>query len=332
MKKLRLAVIAGIALTIAGASNAQITFSDGTTMNTAVYERTLVVKANGTAIENGWDLVNAVEAIDEPSSANRYLIQLEPGIYDLGSAELNTKPWVDITGAGQFLTTIISSASNDGSTIRISMVDALTLQNLEVVNTGANSSAIAIAGSTVNLWRVHAVHQGMSGDNSVIYSRSVYRRGKSNVTSKLSLDDCRVTNTSINPSGKNVGIEADDATALETTNVVVEVNGSDVSNIGIHLLGATSTALMSMTWANATGSPNGSGLVMATGSLQHSVSAFGSTFEGSVSAVDADYGMAVFADTGFTGPRTDIDSCHFLRCYDLGALAPISDTAAPVAP
>jgi hypothetical protein len=60
----------------------------------------VVVPTPGNAIQSGNDLLAAYNGITGASSNNRFLVQLEPGIYDLGDQNLVMQDWVSLAGAG----------------------------------------------------------------------------------------------------------------------------------------------------------------------------------------------------------------------------------------
>jgi hypothetical protein len=105
-----------------------------------------VVGAVGTAEQNGAALLGAVNSITNASDANRFLVKVEPGIYDLGPLPLQMKPFVDIEGSGELSTRITGVGGVDafeGSTLHGS--DDSELRFLTVQNTGGPSQALAIA-------------------------------------------------------------------------------------------------------------------------------------------------------------------------------------------
>ncbi|MEM8962361.1 MAG: hypothetical protein AAGD38_12840 [Acidobacteriota bacterium] len=84
MKKLILLAIAVLFATVAHAQTQTIIVSPG---------------ANTTA--SGTNLLNAVAGITGNSWGNRFVVKIEPGVYDLGTTPLQMKEWVDIEGSGR---------------------------------------------------------------------------------------------------------------------------------------------------------------------------------------------------------------------------------------
>lgn len=79
--------------------------------------RTTVVPAAGTAVENGNFLIAANAAVSGATDASPWLLQLEPGTYDLsgstGLAGLVLADDVSVVGAGPDLTTLLIDSSGD---------------------------------------------------------------------------------------------------------------------------------------------------------------------------------------------------------------------------
>lgn len=95
---------------------------------------------------SGTALLNAMSGITNSSTTKRYVLKLEPGIYDVGSTELEMKPYVDIEGSGQ-QSTIIQGAGNnvDDLTAVIQAAASTELRNLQVKSTGSShTNSIAI--------------------------------------------------------------------------------------------------------------------------------------------------------------------------------------------
>jgi hypothetical protein len=88
-------------------------FPDGTVQTTAggaSFQRTVIVSPVGeNAIASGTALRSALASITDASTTRRYLLKIEPGIYDLGSNQLAMKSFVDVEGSGENSTLILTS-------------------------------------------------------------------------------------------------------------------------------------------------------------------------------------------------------------------------------
>lgn len=93
---------------------------------------------------SGTVLLNALAGITNASATKRYVIKLEPGIFDLGSTRLIMKPYVDIEGSGQEASVIQGGGSGDLWDGVIWGASFAELRQLQVKSTGASSSQFAI--------------------------------------------------------------------------------------------------------------------------------------------------------------------------------------------
>lgn len=82
----------------------------------AMANQVVVVPAKGTAAQNGTNLLTTYNGITGASTNNRFLVQLEPGIYDLGDQNLVMKDWVSLAGAGVDATLIRGNGNPAGPT------------------------------------------------------------------------------------------------------------------------------------------------------------------------------------------------------------------------
>lgn len=123
------------------------------------------VPENHTA--SGTALLNAMAGITNASATKRYVIKLEPGIYDLGSTELTMKPYVDLEGSGQQATVIQGTGNNDSDSLTAIVQGAASseIRDLQVKSTASsselNSIAILVAdGADTRIVDVTAVASG----------------------------------------------------------------------------------------------------------------------------------------------------------------------------
>ena len=90
---------------------ALLTLSATSTAAIVNFERTVVVSPTGiTATDNGLLLIAALNSVAAgppvPSATDRFLIKLEPGVYDLASNSIELPAWVDLEGSGEGITLI----------------------------------------------------------------------------------------------------------------------------------------------------------------------------------------------------------------------------------
>ncbi len=112
--------------------------------NNVIYTKTVVVGPVGSPAQNGAALLNALAGIVGASSANPYLLKIEPGTYDIGNASLQMQPYIDIEGSGEITTTVTGNIEgpNNGT---INGASNAEIRFLTAQNTGGGTTfAIAI--------------------------------------------------------------------------------------------------------------------------------------------------------------------------------------------
>lgn len=112
------------------------------------YTRTIVVHPDPDATKAGSALIRAVAGIAGNSASNTYLIKIEPGVFDLVTGSLVMKPYVDIEGSGEGVTTITSAdASGTGTVVAANNTE---LRHLTVKNNGSGQQSVAIFAQTAS--------------------------------------------------------------------------------------------------------------------------------------------------------------------------------------
>ncbi len=106
------------------------------------YARIVIVSPVGTEVENGTALRDAMAGITTASVTNRFLVHVEPGIYDLAGTRLHVKSHVDLQGSGQRSTLIrsVGAAFLTSSSV-LQVVDDSEVRNLAIENTGGADRA-----------------------------------------------------------------------------------------------------------------------------------------------------------------------------------------------
>ena len=77
------------------------------------FVRTALVAGDGSDAANGLALLSALSGITA-SAADPWVLKLEPGIYDLGGAQLVLQPFIDLEGSGETVTRIKGSRNLSG--------------------------------------------------------------------------------------------------------------------------------------------------------------------------------------------------------------------------
>jgi hypothetical protein len=149
------------------------------------YTHTLIVSPNSDPVQAGRTLREVVSGIADPSASNAYLVKIEPGIYDLETDSLFMRPYVDIEGSGEGVTTITSAIITGSGTVV--GANNSELRYLTVKNTGgANAQVVAIFTQTTSprFSHVTAIASGGSENYGIHTSNGVIVL--SNVTSSAS--------------------------------------------------------------------------------------------------------------------------------------------------
>lgn len=111
----------------------------------AQYIRTVVVSpVPGDVFASGNALLAAYNGVAGANAANRWLVKVEPGVFDLGTQMLQMKPYVDLEGSGRGMTKIRGAGHDSylGATILLS--DHSELRDAWAVNYGGDAYAIPI--------------------------------------------------------------------------------------------------------------------------------------------------------------------------------------------
>lgn len=150
------------------------------------YLRTKVVSPSGaTPEDNGVLLLNALNSISDNSVTNRYLIHLEPGVYDVGTTVLHTKPFVDIRGAGRNVTTVQGqNAQNYAFNV---------LSDVEISDLTLARSALSCGLMTVNINGMRATLSRVTVLGGDASSAACFTRGLNCTGGQCRLQDVTVT-------------------------------------------------------------------------------------------------------------------------------------------
>jgi hypothetical protein len=158
----------------------------------------LVSPVPGNPVASGTVLRNALAGISSPSSTNRWLVKIEPGIYDVGTTLLPMRSWVDIEGSGIGVTTIRGSAVHPDATIHGASNAELRLLTVEATG-NAYPGAIAMANYNGASPRIYRVRFSATGGGSIVY-------GIRNQDSAPLIEECEITATATGPSSTTYGV------------------------------------------------------------------------------------------------------------------------------
>lgn len=108
---------------------------------------TLYVPGTGSASENGDALDDAVAEANAGAASSLWVIELGPGVFDLGTTGISLSNQTALVGAGRQLTTITCACNSPAITVNVA---ASEVRDLRVDNTSTNTSsadAIFISGA-----------------------------------------------------------------------------------------------------------------------------------------------------------------------------------------
>lgn len=162
-----------------------VQFPDNSTQTAAspTFKNTIFVSPGASETESGTALLNALNGITDAAADNRYLLKLEPGIYNLGTTSLVMKAYVDIEGSGMTATVIKSNVYYTGTSLKGAVVgeDTSELRHLTIScdpETGLSSGngiGLLNASETSSLYRVKIRVTGKNGYSAYgIYNSYAY--------------------------------------------------------------------------------------------------------------------------------------------------------------
>lgn len=219
--------------------------------------RIVIVSPVGTQYENGTALLNALSSISS-DAANPYLLKIEPGIYDIGASQFQTKQFLDVEGSGQGVTRIRGNYVRVGALPGlVQVVSNSELRMLTVENYGGDVSK---GYSGIDVWNevntrisdvTVLVHSGndhwgveSGGGGTVIQGVTIRCTGGSqNIGLNLHADNIIVDNVNVRAvegSYSNYGMVLDSILDKTITNSVIEASGAaSTDNTGLYNRGGS---------------------------------------------------------------------------------------------
>ncbi|HET9235273.1 MAG TPA: hypothetical protein VFP10_14150, partial [Candidatus Eisenbacteria bacterium] len=183
----------------------------------------LVSPVPGNTTASGTALINALAGISSPSSTNRWLLKIEPGIYDLGTAKLPMRSWVDIEGSGIGVTTIRGNISSGDATIHGASDAELRMLTVENYANADGATAMRNDSASPRIYRVKFTVPGGTW-------------GVRNLSSTPLIEECEVNVTAINGSLNAYGISYRGTLPGTRSSILrtkITVSGSSASNSGV---------------------------------------------------------------------------------------------------
>ena len=207
-----------------------ITGSLAASAQTAPYTRTVIVPANGTSTANGTALLTAIAGLSPaPSFAVRWLIKLEPGVYNVGTSPVVLSQYVDIEGSGVVESILQGNVEPVFPALIGGLVQGATnseLRNLTVscVSTTAGCQAVSYNTANGRLSQVRILLQGTGNAN---------HWGIRTYNSSPILDDVEIN---VSTGGaNNYGIVYGGSSTVNISRSAITVFGATTDNLGITL-------------------------------------------------------------------------------------------------
>lgn len=116
----------------------------------------------------------AINSITNASASNPYVVKVMPGVYDLGTASLQMKDYVNLEGSGPDNTIITSTIANAGDCTvgTVQMANNCSISHLKVVNTSSSGNeAAALAFNNVKA-KAEGINVLSGSDSNVSLFRS----------------------------------------------------------------------------------------------------------------------------------------------------------------
>ncbi len=165
------------AVTTAKIADGSVTVAKLASGPSSTFARIILIQGDGTDLANCTALTDALAAIVDNSTTTRYLIKLEPGIYDCGTTVINMKPYVDIEGSGMRLTKVTGTV-NDSSTALLFGASNSELRYLTVENVDSASTVTSIRANSANPFSMlHVQALATNNGSSVGAMTAVYING-----------------------------------------------------------------------------------------------------------------------------------------------------------
>jgi hypothetical protein len=120
------------------------------------FVRTVLVSPQSTQAASGTALRSALASITTASATNRWLVKIEPGIYDVGNTTLAVPDFVDVEGSGMSSTQILGHGNASLTAAVVALAPTIELRSLTTHCDGAACAAILIQSGAPRLHQVTA--------------------------------------------------------------------------------------------------------------------------------------------------------------------------------
>lgn len=133
--------------------------------------RTVIVRPGGASTTANGDILRAaVEGITTASATERWVVKLEPGIFNLGTTPLDVPSFVDLEGSGDEAT-VVTSAVDSTTEGTLNLAGQSELRSLAVSNLGGGTGthvAVVVSGASNGLSRADFFASGGANAYAVL--------------------------------------------------------------------------------------------------------------------------------------------------------------------
>lgn len=299
------------------------------------FTHTLIVSPGSDPIEAGRTLREVVDGITDPSASNAYLVKVEPGVYDLEANSLLMRPYVDVEGSGEGITTITSALSTGSGTVV--GADNSELRYLTVENTGeAGQQVVAIFTESTSPRLSHVTARASGGaENYGVHTSngtpvlsyvtaSATGGGQSfgvaNYNSVMTVLDS--TFSAADAAGFNAGFVTTYGGSNRVNSSTITASGGAIA-IGIRAYNGTHT--LTNTTVSATGSNQTTGILLGQKASAPTMNILQSRVSGQTNSIYSIGGALKVGSSQLTGPAGtfDIGTMICAASFD-GAYNPLS--------
>lgn len=262
--------------------------------------RTVVLHGDGSPTANGTALLNAVAGVP---ATDRWLVKLEPGVYDLGTSSLSLPSNVDLEGSGDPSSTILSLTA--AGTV---VASSNTIRLVRILAGGGDAKAVQVPnGKKVTL---QLVSLRASGSGAPI---GLDDDGSGQVVQSV------VSGISSGAGGFGMGIRTSGIVTISQSRIVASADGGGSQAAAINAFGSVIVTGSELTSIGSAGASS-YGQVVQGGSAQIDAS----QVQGTTSSISASNGPIKVGASKLTGPPS-VSGTGSVACaasYN-GAYAPV---------
>ncbi|MFC1680759.1 tail fiber domain-containing protein, partial [Pseudomonadota bacterium] len=165
--------------------------SAGYAFKPASYAKVAIVAKGGGDYMSPLDAMANVSSGDAwcgtPSATNRCLVQIMPGVYDIGSTGITMQQWVSIRGSGEETTKVTGAVStgNINTSAVVRGADDVDLSDLTIENTGGAGNSIGVRNRSASPTMTHVTATATGG---TLRNYGVYNDAASPTLSSMKAD------------------------------------------------------------------------------------------------------------------------------------------------